>query len=225
MYRNIGIYSPVIKGDFWFYLLFWVISIHPWKDETKALKSDIKGGGVNISLSLIYLQIQTCLQQLEQNMSADPFMPNHSELSGKCSTSEEGLEWKHDNENQSRQKGPQVLTYCTECPTVMIHVTPESESLQQDNTTLCQNEYQMEMQQKTSRCPQGAWEPQQLNSGEVTVFHPLVHDINPSSGCPVLAQSALDGSLKRFRLLAILLKCHLHVNQSRNTRQESLLEN
>lgn len=92
-------------------------------------------------------------------MSAD----NPYKLSGKSSTSDEGQEgvetrqWKHD---------------CAECPKGMIRVTPETESLQQDKATLCQNKYQMEMQQTMSRCPQVAGEPQQLNSGEVTIFHP-----------------------------------------------------
>uniref|UniRef100_H3CP90 Uncharacterized protein n=1 Tax=Tetraodon nigroviridis TaxID=99883 RepID=H3CP90_TETNG len=41
------------------------------------------------------------------------------------------------------------------------------ESLQQDKTTVCQEKYQPEMQQKAIRCPQVAREPEQLNCGEV----------------------------------------------------------
>ncbi|CAF96807.1 unnamed protein product [Tetraodon nigroviridis] len=41
------------------------------------------------------------------------------------------------------------------------------ESLQQDKTTVCQEKYQPEMQQKAIRCPQVAGEPEQLNCGEV----------------------------------------------------------
>lgn len=61
--------------------------------------------------------------------------------------------------------------YCTDCAEVLIPVSPETESLQQDKASLCQRKYQRKMQLKMSRCPQVAGEPQQLDSGEVTRFH------------------------------------------------------
>lgn len=63
--------------------------------------------------------------------------------------------------------------HSTDCPEVLIPVSPETESLQQDKASLCQRKYQRKMQLKMSRCgsPQVAGEPQQLDSGEVTRFH------------------------------------------------------